>query len=325
VTAILGLVEHDRGKLEESSLEMLTLGRRLANEVGIPLEAILIGEEARPLAGRVAGFGVKAVHLVHDDRLDEYAPGAWAGSVIQLIEAVGPEALIAPGTDRGTEVMAHVAARRGLPLAANCTEVRPGDPYLVTRQRWGGTLLEEARLAGEVKLLTVAQHVVQPEEAPAAGPLAVNEVAARLADEDFLVRVSERVERAAGKVSLPQARVVVGGGRGVGSAEGFGPLEELADLLGGAVGCSRAVTSAGWRPHADQIGQTGVRIAPELYIACGISGATQHIVGCRGARRILAINTDPDAPLFAQADFAVIGDVHQVVPALVAEIRRARG
>jgi electron transfer flavoprotein alpha subunit len=121
---------------------------------------------------------------------------------------------------------------------------------------------------------------------------------------------------------LTDARVVVGGGRGVGGAEGFAALEELAGLLGGAVGGSRVVTNLGWRSHADQIGQTGARIAPELYIACGISGAIQHIVGCRGAKRILAINTDPHAPMVARADYAVIGDVQEVVPAVVAELRR---
>ena len=124
------------------------------------------------------------------------------------------------------------------------------------------------------------------------------------------------------RISLTDAKVVVGGGRGVGSAEGFGELEELAGLLGGAVGGSRVVTSAGWRPHSDQIGQTGLRIAPDLYIACGISGAIQHIVGCKAAKRILAINTDPNAPIMAAADYAVIGDLHQVVPAIIAEIRR---
>jgi len=137
--------------------------------------------------------------------------------------------------------------------------------------------------------------------------------------------ITERVDRPAGKVSLAQARVVVGGGRGLASAEAFAPLEELAAMLGGAVGCSRAVTSAGWRPHTDQIGQTGVRIAPDLYIACGISGATQHIVGCKGAKHILAVNTDPEAPILARADYAVIGDARQVIPALIDEIRRSRG
>ena len=125
-----------------------------------------------------------------------------------------------------------------------------------------------------------------------------------------------------GKVLLTDARVVVGGGRGVGSAEGFKALEELANLLGGAVGGSRVVTNLGWRSHADQIGQTGARIAPELYIACGISGAIQHIVGCKAAKRILAINTDKDAPMVARADYAVIGDVQEILPAVVQELRR---
>ncbi|MER3411813.1 MAG: hypothetical protein C4305_05575, partial [Thermoleophilia bacterium] len=124
---------------------------------------------------------------------------------------------------------------------------------------------------------------------------------------------------------LPILQLVVSGGRGVGSAEGFAVIEELASLLGGAVGCSRAVTSAGWRPHRDQVGQTGTKIAPDLYIACGISGATQHMAGCKGAKRILAINSDPEAPILASADYAVIGDLHEIVPAISAEIRRVQG
>jgi electron transfer flavoprotein alpha subunit len=146
-----------------------------------------------------------------------------------------------------------------------------------------------------------------------------------LSDADRVVRVVERVEAAAGGVSLADAKVVVTGGRGVGSAEGFAPVEELAGLLGGAVGCSRAVTIAGWRPHTDQVGQTGTKIAPELYIASGVSGATQHLAGCKGAKRILAINTDRDAPILASADYAVIGDLHEVLPAISAELRRVRG
>jgi electron transfer flavoprotein alpha subunit len=144
-------------------------------------------------------------------------------------------------------------------------------------------------------------------------------------EKDLRVRMKVEVESGMGKISLAQARVVVGGGRGVGSAEGFGALEELASLLGGTVGCSRAVTSLGWRPHSDQVGQTGTRIAPDLYIACGISGAIQHMVGCRAAKHILAINSDPDAPIVAQADYAVIGDVKQIVPAVSTEIKRVRG
>jgi electron transfer flavoprotein alpha subunit len=197
-----------------------------------------------------------------------------------------------------------------------------GDPATLTRVRWGGSVLEEARLHGSPVLLTVAPHAVE------AAPIAdaeVETVAAGSEAEDLVVRVAERVSTATPGVSLEDAGVVVSGGRGVGSAEGFTVLEELASLLGGAVGCSRAVTSAGWRPHTDQVGQTGTKVSPELYIACGISGATQHMAGCRGAKKLLAINPDGEASIFANADYAVIGDLHEVVPAFSAEIRKARG
>jgi electron transfer flavoprotein alpha subunit len=146
-----------------------------------------------------------------------------------------------------------------------------------------------------------------------------------IADGDFAVRVVSREAPVAGAISLADAKVVVSGGRGVGSSAGFTVIEELAGLLGGAVGVSRAVTSAGWRPHAEQVGQTGTRVAPELYVACGISGAIQHIVGCKAAKRILAINTDAESPIMGVADYAVIGDLHAIVPAISAEIRRRRG
>jgi electron transfer flavoprotein alpha subunit len=145
-----------------------------------------------------------------------------------------------------------------------------------------------------------------------------------LTDRDLRVRISSRVPAEVGLISLADARVVVGGGRGVGSAEGFAQLDELAALLGGTVGVSRVVTSAGWRPHAQQVGQTGTRIAPDLYIACGISGAIQHLVGCRSAKAILAINTDRDAPMVTRATYAVIGDLHAVLPAIISAVRAAQ-
>jgi electron transfer flavoprotein alpha subunit len=176
---------------------------------------------------------------------------------------------------------------------------------------------------GAVKLLTVAPHAVAAKEAPAGKP-ALQPFTPTLSDADQLVRVTARTTADTGGVSLAEAKVVVSCGRGAGSAEGFGIIEELAGLLGGAVGCSRAVTMAGWRPHTDQVGQTGTKIAPDIYIACGISGATQHMAGCKGAKAILAINTDPEAPILSNADYAVIGDLHEVVPAISAEIMKAR-
>jgi electron transfer flavoprotein alpha subunit len=174
-----------------------------------------------------------------------------------------------------------------------------------------------------IALFTVATEAVAPVPAEAPAALQVHVHKAELAEGDLVVRATESATRSGG-VSLATARVVVGGGRGVGGPDGFAPLEELAELLGGVVGVSRVVTSEGWRPHRQQVGQTGTKITPELYLACGISGAIQHIAGCGGAKHIIAINTDPGAPILAHADYAIIGDLHQVIPALV-EALRARG
>jgi electron transfer flavoprotein alpha subunit len=239
-----------------------------------------------------------------------YAPSAWA----RELAGESWDVLVGPGSDRGNEVLAHVAAQLDLPFAANVTDVRGGD---VTRIRWGGTLLEEARVHAERRLFTAAPF--------AFAPTAVPDVETRTPELADAVRVVEHLAPdTGGGISLADAKVVVSGGRGVGSAAGFAPLEELAALLDAAVGCSRVVTSAGWRPHSDQVGQTGTKVSPDLYIACGISGATQHIAGCKGAKKLLAINADPEATIFAHADYAVVGDLHEVVPAITAELRKAR-
>jgi electron transfer flavoprotein alpha subunit len=271
-------------------------------------------------------LGVATARVIDHPRLDAYAPAAWAAGLVELMSEEPFAAVVAPGSERGTEVLAHVAARTGDALAANVVDVETGDRWKVTRQRWAGSLLEEAWLDGDPRLLTVAPHAVaEPEPVAGAAAPAVVAHAPSLTDDDLRVRVTGHVAATSDRVSLTDAKVVVGGGRGIGSPEGFAMLEDLAALLGGAVGVSRVATSLGWRPHADQIGQTGARIAPDLYIACGISGAIQHIVGCKAAKRILVINTDRDAPILSRASYAVIGDVHAVVPAIAAEIRRARG
>jgi electron transfer flavoprotein alpha subunit len=251
-----------------------------------------------------------------------YAPAAWAQTLVEIARSRGATAITAPGSERGNEILAHVAAKLDQPMAANCVSVTPGDPAIVTRIRWGGSLLEEARVLGTPLLYTSAAHAVPAEPITDVETVSVTTA---LSEVDELVRVTEQIPAATAGVSLTDADVVVSGGRGVGSAEAFSIIEELADLLGGAVGCSRAVTSAGWRPHSDQVGQTGSKVSPEIYIACGISGATQHMAGVKGAKRLLAINPDGEASIFAGADYAVIGDLHEVVPAISAEIRKARG
>ncbi len=266
------------------------------------------------------GLGSGDVQAVSADPAAPYAPSAIAAALVERAQTAGADAVIGPGTDRGNEVLAHVAALLDQPLAVNCSSLVLGDPATVVRVRWGGSLLEEAKLHGSPKLLTVAAHSVAADPATATADVEIMPI-----DVSDSVAVSEHLETVTAGVTLVDADVVVSGGRGVGSSEGFSVIEELAGLLGGAVGCSRAVTSAGWRPHTDQVGQTGTKISPEIYIACGISGATQHMAGCKGAKKLLAINPDGEASIFSSADYAVIGDLHEVVPAISAAIRKARG
>src|ERR1700694_4154641 len=262
------------------------------------------------------------------EAVQPFAPDALAAALAEAADQLNAAAVFAAGTERGNEVMARLAARTGLPFAANCVAATPGEPVEVTRLRWGGSLLEEARLHSPRPLITVAPHTVPADTAalpPATPGRPPAEVEVKVpAAADLVVRVSDHVKPSTGGVSLAEAKVIVSGGRGVGSNEGFAIIEELAGLLGAAVGCSRAVTSAGWRPHSDQVGQTGTKVAPEVYIACGISGATQHMAGLKGAKRILAINSDPQAPLMLNADYTVTGDLKEIVPAISAEIRKQR-
>jgi electron transfer flavoprotein alpha subunit len=285
VLAYLELVD---GAVDEPSLQAATLASSLADGAGA--QAVVTSGTVSPAIEGAPP--VDAVHVAVHDAFGSYAPRAIAEAIVELAGRLDATAVVGPGTERGNEVLAHVAALLDLPLAANCVSVAGAD---VTRVRWGGSLLEEARV-----------------EAPT------------LSEGALAMRVVERVGASSGGISLADAKVVVSGGRGAGSEEGFAPIEELAALLGAAVGCSRAVTMAGWRPHTDQVGQTGTKIAPEIYIACGISGATQHMAGCKGAKRILAINADREAPILQSADYAVIGDLHEVVPAISAAIRAAR-
>ena len=330
---LLVVLEHDRGALGEPGREALTFGRTLAAKMDVPMHAAAVGAGLGggidDLVAQAGAHGAARVCTVDHEVLSDFGPEAWGESVARLTDALRPQAVLACGSERGNEVMAQAAARLDAPFVANCTDISPpadgGQHWSMTRVQWGGSLLEDAVLSADPALLTCALHTVASSPLPVspAAPPAVEPVAVELAPELARSVVKDRVVLEAG-VTLPTAPVVVSGGRGVGSAEGFASLEELAELLGGRVGCSRAVTNNGWRPHSDQVGQTGTRIAPEIYIASGISGAIQHWVGAMGSKHILAINTDPEANMVVKADWAVIGDLHQVVPAVSAEIRRRR-
>jgi electron transfer flavoprotein alpha subunit len=297
-------------------------GGESAGAPGEGLAAVVFGPAAAVPADALAAAGVSDAYAVEPDGLAGYAPLAWARAIAGLIEASSATAVVAAATDHGNEVLAHLAAITDLPMAANCASAArmPDGTYRLVRHRWGGSLLEDAVLEASPALLTVAVDAVTATPAAVPAAITVHDFRPDLAGGDLAVSATESAERAGG-VSLATARVVVGGGRGVGGPEGFGALEELAALLGGALGVSRVVTSQGWRPHKQQVGQTGTRISPELYIACGISGAIQHMAGCLSAKHIVAVNTDPDAPIISHADYAVIGDLNQVIPALVTALR----
>ncbi len=333
---LLVVLEHDRGVLAEAGREALTFGRALAAKMEAQMHAAVIGAAAvadasAAIAADAGAYGAVAVHTADHEVLSDFGPEAWGETIAQMVAILKPRAVLACGSERGNEVMAQAAARLDVPFTANCVDVSSADTdessgdalWTITRVQWGGSLLEDVTLLTGTPLVTCALHTVasSPVDTPAAPDM--SSVTVDLPVELSRTVVKDRVVLTAG-VTLPTAQVVVGGGRGVGSAEGFAILEELAELVGGVVGCSRAVTNNGWRPHSDQVGQTGTRIAPEIYIASGISGAIQHWVGAVGSKHILAVNTDPEANMVAKANWAVICDLHLLIPAVSEEIRRRR-
>jgi electron transfer flavoprotein alpha subunit len=318
---VLCFLELDDEGVLDASLRALTFARSLAQSSGAELDAVSIGPVAPSTLETLSSYGVGTLHQLKLEGLDGYAPRGWARALSELTERSEASALVAAGSDRGNEVLANVGAMTGLPMVANCLRAaREASSLHLSRQRWAGSLIEDATFDVVPALLSVASDGVLA--SPASTPVATSahDDLFEVNDEDSSVRVAQWISRGGG-VALADARVVVGGGRGVGSEEGFAALDELADLLGAAVGVSRAVTSAGWRPHAQQVGQTGTRISAELYLACGISGATQHLAGCRSAKHVVTINTDADAPFLSRADYAVVGDLSVIVPALVSALR----
>ncbi len=319
---ILVVVETDADGVLLTSREALSFARTLNDSV---VEAVVLGPLAERLTPLVLAHlgeqGVSVVHHADDERLSAYSAAAWAAAVVEA--AGSAQLIITSGTPRGNEILAHAATRLDILMAANVIGVDSLAPLTVSRQVMGGGVFEEMRLDGAMAALSVAGHAVDatPAESPTTPQL--QSYAPTLSDADLLTRVV-RIENAEADDTgaLTSARVVIGAGRGAGSADGFEDLLELTGILGGALGVSRVVTSLGWRPHSEQVGQTGSRISPDLYVACGISGAIQHWAGCQSAKTILAINTDPEAPMVTKANYAVIGDLHEIVPAINEELKR---
>ncbi|GAB3569953.1 electron transfer flavoprotein subunit alpha/FixB family protein [Spelaeicoccus albus] len=337
------LAEVDGADVAETSLEALTFARTLAGGRGTSLGVVVIGigettdeiddSAADSLARTFADYGATRVRFIGGPDVAAYCAAAYAAALVDAARQWQSDVVIASGTPRGTEMLAHAAVRLDAVMAANAVETLSDDPLVVSRQVMGGSILEDMRVDSPVAVLTVAGHAV--EAAPAergessdSGRAAPEiERVEHRADPADLVMAMQRLEptEQADTAALTGARVVVGAGRGVGGADEFDDVLELVDLLGGALGVSRVVTNLGWRPHHEQVGQTGSRISPDLYVACGISGAIQHLAGCSSARTIVAINSDADAPMVTNAQYAVIGDLHEIIPAVNEELRRRRG
>jgi electron transfer flavoprotein alpha subunit len=321
-------VDPATGEVDEVSLEALALARSLSGATSSPVHAAVVGPLPDPgaVASTLGRHGAVEVRHATGEDVSRFGGAAWATALQALLGDVAADAaaVLAGGTPRGMEVIAHLAARLELPMAANVVSFEGETPLTVRRQVAGGSAFEEMELVARPALFTVAGHAWRAEES-GGEPAAWTEHAVAVPPDELAARVVRTAERVADESgSLTSAPVVVGAGRGAGGPGGFGPVSELAELLGGAVGVTRVVTSLGWRPHHEQVGQTGSRISPDVYIACGISGAIQHWAGCASSKTIVAVNTDDEAPMMTRATYAVVGDMHEVVPAIVAEIRKRR-
>ena len=316
------------------SREAVTFARTLAERTGGPVHAVVVGDRPDGLVDQLGSYGVAEVHHATGDAVAAYGGAAWAAAVQTAVAAVDADVVLAPGTPRGMEVAAHLAARLDVPMAANVVGIEgAGEGPPKAQSRCGSPARSWAVRCSRRWCCPSAPPCSRSRGTPSWTSPAFR-APRRCASSR---RRSPRrtwwrgwcrwspSQSSTCRALLTSARVVVGAGRGAGSAAGFDSAAELAELLGGALGVSRVVTSLGWRPHHEQIGQTGSRISPDVYIPCGISGAIQHWAGCASSKTILAINTDENAPMVTKATYAVIGDMHEVVPAINAELRRRRG
>jgi electron transfer flavoprotein alpha subunit len=321
-------VEQDGGKAHPVSWELLGQGRQLADALGAPLAAVVLGAGVEPLAQEAIANGADTVYLADDATLGSFRIEPYNALLVNLVREHRPEILLLGATTRGRDLSAAAAADLETGLAVDCTDLSVDAATRVLQQvrpAFGGNIvLTVATPQQRPQIASVRPRAFEQPQADPARQGQVVHVPAAVSEEEIATRILEVLTEEGG-VNLTEAKIIVAGGRGVGNAEGFQPLKELADLLGGAVGASRSAVDQGWIAYPHQIGQTGVTVQPDLFIACGISGAIQHVAGMRGSRYIVAINKDEEAPIFGVADYGIVGDLKTVVPALTAALRSKLG
>ncbi len=320
---VWAIAEQRDGKLRKVSFEAMSTAKKLADELGVAAAAVVVGSDVGGLAAEMAKYGAAKVYVADDAKLAAYTSNPYAQVIADLASAEKPQIILLGASVNGRDLSNRLAAKLGVSLMPDCTRAEIQDGRLVmTRPVFAGKAFGTVKSTGDYQIATLRPNVFDAIEAAGAGevvtaPVSLDDAAVNTTVKDFLAD-------AAGKVDLTEAEIIVSGGRGMKDAANFEVIEKLADLLGATVGASRAAVDAGWRPHSDQVGQTGKVVTPNLYIACGISGAIQHLAGMGSSKVICAINKDPDAPIFQKADFGVVGDLFDVVPALAAAIEKMK-
>jgi electron transfer flavoprotein alpha subunit len=319
----LVFIEQRNNVIKKSSCETLRAARTISDTLGAECIALLVGSGVEAIAGSLGQYGASRVMVVDDPSLSAHSSTAYAKAIAEVAGAEGAELLFLPASQMGKDLAPRVAAKLNAGLAADCVALRvEGGTIIATRPVYAGKAMVDVRVNSTVKVLTLRPNVF-----PATGhgtSTAVQKAAVTLTPADFGA-VVKNTEVAVGRPDVTEADIVVSGGRGVKAAEHFTLIESLAGALGAAVGASRAVVDAGWRPHDEQVGQTGKTVSPSLYIACGISGAVQHLAGMSASKCIVAINKDKDAPIFQVADYGIVGDLFEVLPELTAQLKQALG
>ena len=311
---ILTFAEARDGRLRRASLEVVSEARRLAAPLGATVEAVLVGSGNEALAKELTAQGADRVRLFDDPALAAYATESYARALAQAIADAKPGVVLVPFTAMGRDLAPRVAARVACGLASDCVSFEVKDGRLVARRpMYAGKAYATVEWTAEPQMATLRPNVFPLGPQDAARPV---ELVKGTVDASTRARVKATTATAQGKVQLAEAQIIVSGGRGLKGPENFHLVEELAEALGAAVGASRAVVDAGWVDHQLQVGQTGRTVSPSLYVACGISGAIQHLAGMSTSRCIVAVNKDPDAPIFKVADYGLLGDLFEIVPRL---------
>ncbi len=326
MSAVYVWIEQFRGRAVPTAWEALGKGREIAAALGVPLVALVFGQGVDAVTKEAFHHGADQAIQADDATLADYRLEPYAALLSQLVKKNAPAVVLAGATSRGKELLAAAALDTDSPLLSDVTELSVENGALkATRPVYGGKLLSDLASSAEgTQFATLRSRAFRPLEPDASRNGDVTTVAPVLAEQDIPTKI-EGFEAAAGEISLTDAAIIVSGGRAVGNAEGFAPVRALADVLRAAVGASRAAVDAGYIPYTHQVGQTGKVVSPDLYIACGISGAIQHQAGMRTSKVIVAINKDPEAPIFKLAHYGIVGDMFQVLPALTAEFKKRLG